>query len=126
MSKNSRGLTLIEVLISVVIMFIVFLGLTGTVMTALDFNIQNTLLDEAVSIGEARMNAIRSLPFDNIVTPATSDSVTRDVRRFSVPYSVTTTVTTPAPDIRQVTMVVAWTRHGKTRSHTFSSIVRRR
>lgn len=124
--KNDRGLTLLELVIAVSIMFIVFLGLTGTVMTGMEYNIRNALLDEAVSVGEARMNEIRSLPFDNIVTPAGPATVTRDVRRFNAAYTVTTTVTDPATDIKQVTMVVTWTRQGMARSHTFSSIVRRR
>lgn len=125
-SKDNGGFTLIELVISTAIMFIVFLGLTGTVMTALEFNIQNALLDEAVSVGETKMNELRSLPFDNIVSDATGVDVARQVRGFNVSYHVTTAVGTPAADIRQVTMAVTWTRHGKTRSHNYSSIVRNR
>ena len=124
--KNKAGLTLFELVIAISIMFIVFLGLTGTVLTAMEYNIRNTLLDEAVSIGESKMNGVRSLPFDNIVTPGTPETVTRQVRKFNAAYTVTTTVSDPATDIKQVTMVVTWTRLGTTRSHTFSSIVRRR
>lgn len=124
--KNRGGMTLIELMISITIMFIVFLGLTATVMTGLEYNMRNALLDEAVSVGETRMNEVRSLPFDNIVTPGAAAVVTREVRRFNQPYTVATTVTTPAADIKQVTMVVGWTRRGIARSHTFSSIVRRR
>lgn len=124
--NDKGGMTLVELMISIVIMFIVFLGLTGTVMTGLEYNMRNALLDEAVSVGETRMNALRSLPFDNIATSAASDNVIRDVRRFPARYTVSTTVATPATDIKQITMVVAWTRGGMAHSHTFSSIVRRR
>ena len=126
MLKDKGGMTLIELMISIVIMFIVFLGLTGTVMTGLEYNMRNALLDEAVSVGETRLNEIRSLPFNDIVTSATEETVTRAVQRFNADYKVTWTVGTPAADIKQVTMVVRWTRHGIVRSHTFSSIVRRR
>lgn len=126
MSKNDRGLTLVELLISIVIMFIVFLGLTGTVLTGLEYNLRNAVLDEAVGVGESAMNQIRSRPFDNIVTPTAPDNVLRTVRRFNVTYTVRTTVTTPAADIKQVAMVVEWNRRGKSYNHVFSSIVRRR
>ena len=124
--KNKAGLTLLELVIAISIMFIVFLGLTGTVLTAMEYNIRNALLDEAVSVGETRMNEIRSLPFNSIVTPGGPETVTKQVRKFNAVYTVTTTVTDPATDIKQVTMVVTWTRLGTARSHTFSSIVRRR
>lgn len=126
MLKNNGGLTLIELLISMTIMFIVFLGLTATVLMGLEYNMRNTLLDEAVSVGETRMNELRSMPFDNIVSDTTGVTVTRQVRHFSANYLVKTTVATPATDIKQVTMAVTWTRHGKVRSHNYSSIVRRR
>lgn len=118
-------MTLIELMVAIVIMFVVFLGLTATVLMGLEYSMRNAMLDEAVSVGETRMNEIRSLPFNDIVTAA-PDNVPRDVRRFPAKFQVTTTVTTPAADIKQVTMVVAWTRKGTAHSHTFSSIVRRR
>ncbi len=119
-------MTLIELMVAIMIMFVVFLGLTATVLMGLEYNMRNAMLDEAVSVGETRMNEIRSLPFNDIVTPAGPDNVMRDVRRFPAAFQVTTTVATPAADIKQVTMVVAWTRKGTAHSHAFSSIVRRR
>ena len=127
MSKDRpAGFTLVELVMAMAIMFIVFLGLAGVAMTGLEYNIQNALRDEAVSVGESRMNEVRSIPFDNIVTPAAPDNVLRPVRGFNATYSVTTTVASPDAELRQVTMVVGWTRHGKAYSHTFSSLIRRR
>ncbi|MGE5190093.1 MAG: type IV pilus modification PilV family protein [Gemmatimonadota bacterium] len=126
MSSDKGGFTLVELVMAMAIMFIVFLGLTGIAMTGLEYNIQNVLRDEAVNVGETRMNEVRSLPFDNIVTPGTPVSVTRAVRGLNAAYTVTTTVAAPDVDLKQVTMVVAWTRHGKPYTHTFSSLVRRR
>lgn len=128
MSKDNSGFTLVELVVAMAIMFIVFLGLAGVAMTGLEYNIQNALRDEAVSVGESRMNEVRSIPFDNIVTPAAADNEIRAVRGFTATYSVTTTVPSPPPaaDVKQVTLVVAWTRHGKAYSHTFSSLIRKR
>lgn len=127
MSKDNSGFTLVELVVAMAIMFIVFLGLAGVAMTGLEYNIQNALRDEAVSVGESCMNEVRSIPFDNIVTTAPDNEI-RAVRGFTATYSVTTTVPSPPPaaDVKQVTLVVAWTRHGKAYSHTFSSLIRRR
>lgn len=126
MSKDSKGFTLVELVMAMAIMFIIFLGLAGVAMTGLEYNIQNALRDEAVSVGESRMNQVRSQPFDNIVTPSLPENVSSPVRGFDAAYTVTTSVATPDTDLKQITMVVAWTRNGKSYSHTFSSLVRRR
>lgn len=123
MSKDNAGFTLVELVMAMAIMFIVFLGLAGVAMTGLEYNIQNALRDEAVSVAERTMNEVRSLPFANIVDSTVQDNVA--VRGFNVTYTVTTTVGSPDTNLRQVTMVVGWTRHGKAYSHTFSSLVRR-
>jgi type II secretory pathway pseudopilin PulG len=123
-SKNSAsGMTLVEVLVSLVIVFIVFLGLSSSGLVVLNENIKNELRDEAVSVADNAMQDARRVLFNNLVTlPA--GNVLRQVRNVNRPFSVTRTVTILDGDNRQVTINVVWTRTegGQTQSYSHQAV----
>ena len=128
-SKNSAsGMTLVEVLISLVIVFIVFLGLSSSGLVVLNENIKNELRDEAVSVADSAVQDARRVLFDNLVTLPAND-VFRQVRSVNRPFTVTRTVTNLDGDNRQVTINVGWTRtegsQTRSYSHQVVTIVRR-
>jgi type II secretory pathway pseudopilin PulG len=127
-------MTLVEVLVSLVIVFIVFLGLSASGLVVLNENIKNDFRDEAVSVAEQEMIATRGMPFDNLaLIDNTSITVPRQIRGVTKNFTVTRTVagfgTPPDPNNRQLTINVAWTRieNNQTRSynHQVATIVRR-
>ena len=134
--KNNGGMTLVEVLVAMAIVFIVFLGMSSAGLVVLDQNIKNSQRDEAVSVAEMEMQAgeehaiLRTIANDNHV-------VTR--RDLGEGTSVTPSMDggkserhTPAtdPNNRRVTINVTWNRieNNQTRSynHTVLTIVRSR
>lgn len=128
--KDNRGLTLIEVMMAMAISFIVFLGLTETVLVALDANLRNALRDEAVRVAESEMGTVRNIPFDNVVVPSgllpSSNTVVRNFRHLSVNYTVGRSVTDVATGMKQVVVTVSWTRGTRTDNTVFTTIVRQR
>lgn len=123
--KSERGLTLIETLVAMAILFIVFLGLTDAGLLMLDYNINNTIRDEAVSVAEEAMEAVRTTPFAALAT--STDNVTRPIRNLSFRYGVTTTVAPlPSNEAAQVTIDVTWSRKGRDYSHRAQTLVRNR
>ena len=59
--KNSAsGMTLVEVLVAMAIVFIVFLGMSSAGLVVLDQNIKNSQRDEAVSVAEMEMQQVRN------------------------------------------------------------------
>jgi len=129
--KNNGGMTLVEVLVSLAIVFIVFLGLNGAGLIVLDQNIKNSQRDEAVSVAEMEMRAVRDIPFANL--PVTDNTVTyavpsRTVRASSVGYTVTRTIRFLDTQNREVTILVSWNRlenkQTKTYSHQETTVVR--
>lgn len=133
--KNNGGMTLVEVLVALAIVFIVFLGMSSAGLVVLDQNIRNTQRDEAVSVAEMEMQEVRNIPFATIAND--NHIVSRQIRGLNVGYAVVRTVanpdgTTPAtdPNNRQVTINVTWNRieNQQTRSynHTVLTIVRLR
>ena len=130
--KNDRGLTLIEVLVSLAIVFIVFLGISASVLLVLEENIRNSLRDEAVSVAEMDVQEARNLPFASLVYDNAARIVTpaRKVRGFDADYTVQRTVTDLDGSTKQLAVTVRWTRyHQSTRqmmsySHQVATIVR--
>lgn len=133
--KNNGGMTLVEVLVAMAIVFIVFLGMSSAGLVVLDQNIKNSQRDEAVSVAEMEMEKVRNIPFAAIAD--NNQVVTRQIRGLNVGYTVARTVanpngSTPAtdPSNRRVTINVTWNRienqQTKTYDHTVLTIVRSR
>jgi len=130
--KNKEGMTLIEVLIAILIIFIVFLGLSGAGIFVLNENIKNSLRDEAVSVAGMEMEQVRNMSFaalyDN-TAPQPTSPVVRQIRGLTVNYGVTRTVTILNLNNLQVSINVTWTRteNNQTKSYNdnIATIVRR-
>jgi len=128
--KNNAGMTMVEVLIAMAIVFVIFLGLSNSGLVVLDQNIKNSQRDEAVTVADNVMQNARNTPFDNLVAGTTNDNVFRRIRGLNMQYAVTRTVASLDPLNRQVTVSVAWNRYeyGKLApySHQAMTIVRQR
>ena len=119
-SNKSGGFTLIEVLIAIVILAIGLLALLNSTAVLMERNLQNVLRDEAVRVGEQRMNELRSLPKANLANVTTT--VTRPVRGFNASYTVNVTVTASG-DTRTVTVLVNWNYRNVPYSHGVQSLI---
>jgi len=126
--KNSAsGMTLVEVLVSIAIAFIIFLGLSASGLVVLNENMKNDLRDEAVSVADNAVQAARREVFANLDN--TSVVEPRAIRGVTKNYTVTRTVADLDLDNKQVTIDVAWTRIEnnltKSYNHQVATIVRR-
>lgn len=133
--KNEKGMTLLETLVALAIVFIVFLGLAETGLLVLEFNINNTIRDEGVRVTEMEMAQVRNTAFAALPTGATiRPAVSRQVRGLTVNYTPTWNVTPLNADNLQVAINVAWQRNAWTPSgrklrnysHQVTTIVRNR
>ncbi len=116
---------------ALLIAVIVFFGLMETARVAVNHNAGNALRDEAVSIGEEKINLLRRVPYATVAAmpsplPAPyTDNVTRQLRRMSVTFAVTGTHNALGANLDQVTFTVTWPAIGRPPySHTFTTIVR--
>ncbi len=122
---NKKGVTLIELMFALVILLIASLALMKMATLSISTNVQNNLRDEAVNVAEKEMNDLRSVPFDNIATAATTTVISRNFRGFAVNYTVTPGVVNITSDSRQVNVSVAWNYRGQAYTHTITSILRK-
>ncbi len=132
--RDDRGMTLIEVLISMTLLSIVFLALIQSAQMAMRSSVQNEMRDEAVRVAEERMTRLRNTPFP--VAPATNDlsptagtadpSVMRRIRSVDCTYNINRMVKQidATNNIVQVTLTVTWKFRNVTYRHEVSTILR--
>jgi len=133
--KNEKGLTLLETVVALAIVFIVFLGLAEAGLLVLEFNINNSIRDEGVRVTEMEMAQVRNTAFAALPSGATiRPAVSRQVRGLTVSYSPAWNITQLNADNLQVAINVTWTRNAWTPSgrkmrnysHQVTTIVRKR
>ncbi len=61
---NNRGVTLVEVMISMVILMVVFMGLIQASLLSINHNMRNAIRDEAVRVAAESMSRLRSFNYD--------------------------------------------------------------
>lgn len=133
---NDKGVTLVEVMISMVILLVVFMGLIQASLLTINHNLRNEARDEAVRIGAGAMALLRSFNYScseldptgtaplvaggttctNTLTTAQKGQINtpqRSFRNLSINYTVTKVVdrldnTLPQPDTKRLTVTVQW------------------
>jgi len=123
--SNESGFTLVEVMVSLVVLILVFLGLMQGALLAIDSNMQGMLRKDAVEIGAAQMQAARDVPFATLAgSPPVTTTTTRTYRNnVSVTFTATRTVTTLDANNLEVSVVVTWLWRGQTYTCNASTII---
>jgi len=132
-SLNERGLTLIELLVSLVILSAVSLAMVQTYMLAMRTNVQNAVRDEAVNFVDGRLNELRGLPFTETATAAellatagtAEANFARQFRAGTVTYLPRRAVADIDTNHKQVTVSVSWIFSRQTYTHAVTTIVRK-
>lgn len=122
MYNSENGFTLIEFLVSIVILMIGMLGLLQAVNLAYSHNLQNQLRNEAVMVGDARMAAEIARGYNNLSTSTSTASVTRSINNGSKTFTVTRTGSSFA-NSKQLNIEVHWNYKGTDYSHATSGVV---
>jgi len=140
--KNSSGLTLIEVMVSLAVIVILMMGIYSLVILSLNITADNTSYVEAISIANQKMERIRNLPYANVGTLTGSPpgiipeyetinktaifTVHATVIFYDDPYDGTIASSTDSigNDYKIVTIDVSWQGHFKSKNVTvFSKVI---
>jgi prepilin-type N-terminal cleavage/methylation domain-containing protein len=118
--SNINGFTLIEVMVSIIILMVVMMGTFQAINLALDKNVENQLRQKGMAVAEQQLNDIKSLPFNNLTTTSATSSVQvatgAVVKNFSVTRMVQDMGGTDS-HTKQVSVRVAWTYRGRPYEH---------
>jgi type IV pilus assembly protein PilV len=138
---DSKGVTLVEVMISLVILLVVFMGLIQASLLTIDHNMRNVVRDEAVQVASEYLAKTRSTDFAAILPdlgpcgPTSCDSstafapfpssatVTRNFRNRSIDYSIGRCVCDLNAGNKKVGIKVTWSYRGDNFEHLIYSTV---
>lgn len=147
-NKNRNGFSLIELMVAILILAISTFGLLEALTRYIQINMDNTMRNEAMRITEERLEMIRGLQFadtlDQLVpddgTPMPSSAqlpttVTRNIRKLSIPYAVQTTISRLSfrsdgftPNSKAIQVLVTWRSKGTTGTwhrHSAATVITR-
>lgn len=126
MLDNRNGFTLVEFLVSIVILMVGLLGMLQSINVAMDRNLENILRTEAVMLADDRMMLKRAKTFTSLSTtvanPA-SIAVSQSIRGVDKFFSVQEIVSQPTANSKQVIVNVAWSKKNVGYTHSISSVV---
>jgi len=114
--SSEAGFTLIEVMVSIIIMMIGLLGLLQAINVAMQHNLKNQLRDEAVRLADDRMNSLRARPFDQITSAAfPPESVPMKTRGVARSYTVSRSWSAIGASgvSKELAVKVSWTLKGE-------------
>jgi type IV pilus assembly protein PilV len=97
-ARDKRGFTLIEVMVTLVILAFGMMATLIGIMSAVDHNLMNEYRNEAMKIAQEQEEVVRNTPYLNISLniPATQQ-ICRQVRKNLVCYNVNFTQTFQQP-----------------------------
>lgn len=110
---NNKGVTLVEVMISLVIFLIVFMGLMQTALLSIDGNVRNVERDEAIMIANGELDNLKNVPFNTLTAGTNCRTVSRDFRNISKQFNLCDTITDLLdPDgtvkTKSIAVVIGW------------------
>lgn len=108
--QDSKGFTLVEVLVAITVLSIGLLGMAGLTTSVMRGNSVSNRMTTAITLSQDKMEDIRRLGHSG--TPKTDTTVTEDydsIPDYPLYKRVTITdVGKPAPDMKMVTVTVYW------------------
>lgn len=122
MLNNSSGFTLVEFLVSIVILMVGLLGLLQVINVALEKNLETAFRNEALVLADDIMMETRGLSFPLIASVAKT-AKPRNVRGIFKSYSATVAVASPLTNSREIVVEVTWKYKNEAKKHQVSSAV---
>ena len=115
-----NGFTLIEVMVSIIILMVALLGTFQAINLALDKNVENQLRQKGMAVAEQQLNDVKALPFDSIAVGTVNSTVQVAAGLVAKDFAVTRQVQNLAgtdSHTKQVSVRVSWTYRGRPYAH---------
>lgn len=119
--QQTKGFTLIEVLIAMVIFSVGFLGLSAITMTTIRGLSFSNKLTTATTLAQDKLEEIKMAGYRNALTtnyPAEAYNTIPDYPQFQ--RTVIINPDTPVPDVKTVIVMVSWGRGEEGVAHTIT------
>lgn len=123
--SNSRGFTLVELLMAMLILTVGLLGLLQSIEIAFQHDARNKLREEAVLLAEEQLNGMKVLGYDLITSNHTfriDRPIAGGTRSFSVTKSYLEMGGDGGKKSKKLTVAVAWSFRNASTTHTIYTV----
>jgi type IV pilus assembly protein PilV len=112
---GNKGFTLIEILISLLVLSIGLLSVAAMQLSAIEGNSNASHITEATALIQKKLDGYKALDYDDI----SDESGTEDI------YTWTTTVdaNSPANNLKTISVDISWSKGDRTDSLSFGTII---
>lgn len=131
---GQAGTMIIEVLFTVMILFIALMALAGMLISVIQGNSSSGQLTRVAAAGQQRMEALRSLTYDNLNSGMADNGISPDVIANDGIFTARDTVNgitrtwtvqrdQPSPGLSEITVTLTWIdRLGKSRQRVLQTL----
>lgn len=122
--STSKGFTLVEFLVAIVILSVGLLGLLQAVNVSIASNTSTSMRNAAIMVADEKMTLEMGKPFDAITsTGIKRDNVAIKVNSAYRNYSVSKTVTSLSTNTKNIEISVIWKNKGSRFVHSSNTLV---
>lgn len=123
MRNNQSGFTLVELLVTIIVICIVFAGLSNIFISIQRAQVQTSMLESATRAAQRQVESLRNSNHNNLITGQTIDFSSNLPDLLPSGSTGTVEVTEPSADLKRVDVTVSYTYGGEARNVTLSSLI---
>ncbi len=121
---HNDGFTIVELLVSMVILLFVALAMMQTALLTMESNARNVIRDEGVRLASEQLNDLKTISENDMeAKDGTSETFTVKIRNMTISYTVTYEVEELATnEAAKIQVKVSWTWREQSYDATLSTI----
>lgn len=121
--SNSNGFTLVELLITIILIGVVFTGLSSIFISIQEAQVQTGYLESATRAAQRQIESLRNTNYNNLTAGQTINFTADLPATLPSNKSGNVVVSEPSPGIKRVDVTVSYSYGGKDRDVQLSSLI---
>jgi prepilin-type N-terminal cleavage/methylation domain-containing protein len=121
--SNKSGFTLVELLITILVIGVVFTGLSNIFISIQEAQVQTGYLESATRAAQRQIESLRNSNYNNLTAGQTLTFTDQLPQTLPPGSSGSVVVSEPSPGIKRVDVTVSYNYAGKDRDVKLSSLI---